>query len=148
MTTIHLARHAQSLFNIGQSTKPDCSLSEQGKKDAKTLLQGEYDIVICSNLRRSQETLNHSSVKYGKMIVSPLCREMKNASCDFLEDEKQVQETEEEVHKRIKEFQRFLKLLVSTHTPKKVLIISHSTFIHRMTGQFLRNCQKLEHKLV
>lgn len=48
---IYFCRHAQSVGNIGQKLVIDSPLTDQGIRQAK-LLQGYFDIVISSPMRR------------------------------------------------------------------------------------------------
>ncbi len=69
-------RHAESIFNANLTSDKDCELTEKGNQQAHNT-QGEYDIVICSILKRACETLEKSQIRYGRVIFTDLCREKK-----------------------------------------------------------------------
>ena len=86
MTKIDLLWHAQSNFNIGIH-ELDSDITEFGKHQSSNI-SGDYDLVICSNLKRTLSTLLHSKIKCNKLVISELCREIKGGSiCDYLENE-------------------------------------------------------------
>jgi broad specificity phosphatase PhoE len=121
-------RHAESVFNRDLTSEKDCSLSEVGIQQAEQIT-GDYDIVICSILKRAKETLQYSQLASRKLHFTDLCREVRVDICDFLENEDERDlETEEEIEKRIKDFKQYLKEKVDPG--KKVLVISHRDFIH------------------
>jgi broad specificity phosphatase PhoE len=121
-------RHAESIFNAQGKSEKDCDLTEKGKQQAAHL-QGEYDVVICSIMNRTRQTLALSQIKAGQVIYTDLCREKRTDICDFLphEDETQV-ETMGELLQRIQRFIYFLKSQVSPY--QSVLVVSHGDFIH------------------
>ncbi len=62
---VTLLRHAESEFNTGQNTDElDVGITERGKKQAAGIT-GHYDLVVCSTLRRTKQTLDHSQVNMG-----------------------------------------------------------------------------------
>jgi broad specificity phosphatase PhoE len=121
-------RHAESIFNAKKQSEKDCDLTEKGKEQAAEI-QGEYDVVICSILKRTRQTLALSKIKAGQIIYTDLCREKRSDICDFLphEDEKEL-ETMGELFQRIQRFTYFLKSQVSPY--QSVLVVSHGDFIH------------------
>ncbi len=122
-------RHAQSIFNANLTSDKDCDLTEKGKEQAAEL-EGEYDIVICSIMKRTCQTLERSKIQYGRVIFTDLCREKKVDICDFLEyEDETIKETEEELERRIERFTYFLKSQVSKY--QSLLIVSHGDFIHQ-----------------
>lgn len=125
---VQFLRHAESIFNAQGTSEKDCNLSEKGIQQASTL-SGNYDIVICSTMKRACSTLDHSNLTYGRLIFTDLCREKKVDICDFLpyEDES-ILETDEQLEKRVRSFLYFLKSQVSKH--QSLLVISHRDFIH------------------
>ncbi len=149
---ITFMRHAQSNFNIG-IRELDANLSDEGKRQASTL-KGEYDIVICSNLKRSKQTLDNSGIKYKNVIISELCREQKGGSiCDYIEGEdiKKI-ETEEELNNRIELFKKELKNIYDASEPIKenrILVISHACFMIKLFNlrRCMYNCESLSYDL-
>jgi broad specificity phosphatase PhoE len=127
---VHFLRHAQSIFNANLTSEKDCDLTEKGKLQASQV-EGEYDVVFCSVMKRTQETLKLSKIKYGCLISTDLCREKRVDICDYLpyEDET-VKETDEALEQRIKTFLYFLKSQASPY--QSVLVVSHGDFIHTL----------------
>jgi broad specificity phosphatase PhoE len=129
-TPIIFLRHAQSIFNRDLISEKNCSLSEFGKEQAAQLT-GDYDIIICSILKRARETLQYSQLTAKKLYFTDLCREVRVDICDFLENENETDlESEEEITKRIKQFKQYLK--EKTEPGQKVLVICHRDFIHHI----------------
>jgi len=127
---VDFLRHAESIFNANLTSEKDCDLTQKGYEQADKV-EGEYDVVICSIMRRTQLTLQKSKIKYGRVIYTDLCREKRQDICDYLpyEDET-IKETDEQLEYRIKSFVYFLKSQVSTY--QSVLVVSHGDFIHTL----------------
>lgn len=125
---VDFLRHAQSVFNATLDSEKDCELTELGQQQAAAV-QGDYDVIICSTMRRACQTFHFSHLKAGRVIYTDLCREKRQDICDYLpyEDET-IKETEEELAYRIKSFTYFLKSQVSPY--QTVLVVSHGDFIH------------------
>lgn len=121
-------RHAQSIFNRDLHSEKDCDLTDLGKQQA-SIVAGHFDVVVCSIMKRTCQTLDNSRLTYGKLIFTDLCREKRSDICDFLpfEDESK-KESDDELEKRIQIFSYFLKGRVSQF--QTVLVISHGDFIH------------------
>lgn len=127
---VQFLRHAESIFNRDLISEKDCDLTEKGVEQASAL-NGEYDIVVCSTMKRTRLTLEHSRIKYGNLIFTDLCRENRQDICDFLPHEDEtVKETKEQLEYRIQSFTYFLKSQVSPYN--NVLVISHGDFIHTL----------------
>lgn len=124
---VNFLRHAESVFNANLTSEKDCNLTDTGRYQASKL-EGEYDIVICSIMKRTCQTLDHSNIKYGRLIFTDLCREKRQDICDYLPHEEEIKETDEELEKRITSFLYFLKSQVSRYNT--VLVVSHGDFIH------------------
>ena len=120
-------RHAESIFNANLISEKDCELTQKGVEQASAL-EGQYDFVICSIMKRTCQTLENSKINYGKLVFTDLCREKRTDICDYLSYEEEVQETLEELEARIKRFVYFLKSQVSPY--QSVLVVSHGDFIH------------------
>ena len=139
---VSFLRHAQSIFNRDLTSEKNCSLTELGQKQAEQIT-GYYDVIICSILKRARETLQYSQLSAKKLYFTDLCREMRVDICDFLEGEDETNlESEEELRKRIKEFQQYLKEKVEPG--QKVLVICHRDFIHAIGQKKLpepENCE-------
>ena len=70
---VDILRHGESEGNVGIN-KPDPALTERGRSQAGQVT-GEWDLVVLSPLRRAQETLTYSGIKYRWMVTCELCRE-------------------------------------------------------------------------
>lgn len=121
-------RHAESIFNKYLVSEKDCELTELGKEQASKV-EGQYDIVFCSIMKRACQTLDHSELTYGRLIFTDLCREKKTTICDYLpHEDENIIDTDEQLEKQIKSFTYFLKSQVSPH--QTVLVVSHGDFIY------------------
>lgn len=125
---VSFLRHAESVFNKYLTSEKDCELTPEGVEQAKKV-QGHFDIVFCSIMKRTCQTLDHSELTYGRLVFTDLCREKKTTICDYLpyEDETVV-DTDEQLENQIQRFLYFLKSQVSPH--QTVLVVSHGDFIH------------------
>jgi broad specificity phosphatase PhoE len=125
---VHFLRHAESIFNRDLISEKDCALTEKGVEQASQV-GGQYDIVVCSIMKRTCQTLENSKLTYGRLIFTDLCREKKTTICDYLphEDESLV-DTDEQLEQQIERFTYFLKSQVSRYN--NVLVVSHGDFIH------------------
>jgi broad specificity phosphatase PhoE len=134
---IYVLRHGQTDRNAhGYSNVYDISLNKFGKEQAARL-EGYYDVVICSNLRRAKQTLEHSKIKYGRIQPSELCREQRLEISDLLEGETLgAPETSDHLKQRANKFKDLLRLYPKT---KKILVISHHHFLMELTGHELKN---------
>jgi broad specificity phosphatase PhoE len=125
-------RHAISIFNEMNTSEKDCELSEAGKAQARGL-EGSYDLVICSIMTRTKQTLAFSQIKYKELIYSHICREFRTTICDYLpHEDENIPETRESLHQRIELFRDFVK---SNGEGKRVLVVSHGDFIFAMNGE-------------
>jgi broad specificity phosphatase PhoE len=130
---LEVVRHAQSIFNKYLTSEKNCDLTEEGKQQAKAL-KGHWDIVFCSPMKRTAETLALSKITYGKLIYTRLCREKRSDICDFLEEENETQkETDQELQERIQSFLLFVKSVASQF--QSVLVVTHGDFIHALGKQ-------------
>lgn len=127
---IQVLRHAQSVFNKYLTSPKNCELTEEGKAQAAAL-DGEFDIVICSPLKRTCDTLSLSKIHYGRLLTTYLCREKRADICDFFEEEDEtVKETDEDLAQRIEAFKIFVKANCSSYN--NVLVVTHGDFIHAL----------------
>ena len=124
---IAFLRHAQSIFNATLTSEKDCDLTDLGRQQAAAL-EGDFDVVICSTMKRTCQTLQGSRIRSGRTLYTDLCREKRQDICDYLPHEDEtVKETEEELQQRIQRFVYFLKSQVSPY--QSVLVVSHGDFI-------------------
>jgi broad specificity phosphatase PhoE len=125
---VSFLRHAESIFNANLTSEKDCDLTEKGRLQASQL-ENQYDVIICSIMKRTCQTLDYSKLSTRKVIFTDLCREKRADICDFLPFEDETKkETDEELQQRIKIFRYFVKSQVSSY--QNVLVISHGDFIH------------------
>lgn len=142
-------RHAESLFNINLSNDRDVGLSDYGINQASNIT-GYYDIVICSPLKRCIETLKYSNIKYDKLIIEPIVREVIKDNCDLMINENEPYENENNVIKRIELFKQKLQL----YKEQLILVLCHSDFIWYLTsydingerfGKYIDNAEVIEY---
>lgn len=127
---VEFLRHAESIFNKYLVSEKDCELTEEGKLQASNV-KGQYDVVICSTMKRTCQTLDYSDLRYGRLVFTDLCREKRQDICDFLPHEDETKkETDEELEKRIQSFLYFLKSQCCKYNT--ILVISHGDFIHTL----------------
>lgn len=132
---ITLIRHAESISSDKSRNVP---ISEDGKKQAK-LLTGQYDLVICSTLKRSRQTLDESSIQYKNIIFTDLCRELSDGNTsNYYNNEDEFIETEEQIEERKNKFNNLLKEMLQKH--KSIAVISHYFFLHKLCGYYFKNC--------
>jgi broad specificity phosphatase PhoE len=135
-------RHAPSTFNTQGDRSPNVPITEDGKNVAKAI-RGHVDLVICSTLRRARETLDHSNLKYKRVVFTDLCREVLDGNTSNLYNcEENIVETEEDVNNRILKFRDFILSqpeISLNHT--NIAVISHGIFLHKMTNRGYANCQ-------
>ena len=148
---VDFLRHAQTDFNIKKDMlSKDISINQFGTQQCiKLEYSKNYDVVICSPMKRCQETLSHiRGITFNKIIYSELCREHKVKNCDFLFEEDETKlETEDQLLERVSKFKGFLTDFQS----QSVLVVSHGDFIWYFTsklvnngerfGQWLDNCE-------
>lgn len=165
MSKIILIRHAQSTFNAYGEQIRDVPLSDYGKTTCSSL-NFNVDLVICSNMQRTKQTLEHSNIKYNDIIITPLCREHMNGNIiDYCKGEDIIVESVDELAERVKKFKKFVKdatndLINKNNAKAKantkntgqtitsrtitICIISHSGFLRKLTGHFFNNAHYLE----
>lgn len=126
-------RHAESIFNVFLHSEMDCDLSKKGIDQARAL-EGDYDVIILSCLRRTHQTLLYSRLTAKRILMTHLCREQQKDICDYMcgEDDSH-RETEEELALRIDSFKDYLRREVKPG--ERVLVISHGDFIDCATGR-------------
>lgn len=124
-------RHARSIFNELNTSEKDCELSEFGKKQAADL-SGNFDVVICSFMTRTRQTLALSKIKYNELYSSELCREFKTTICDYTHAEEEIPETPESLVERAN---LFCKELKAKFEGRRVLVVSHGDFIFHLNRE-------------
>lgn len=138
--SVTFIRHAQSTWNAYGDRSRNVGLSEHGIKQANNL-DGEYDLVILSNLRRTKETLENSNIKYKTLYITPLCREiLSGTEGDYLEDEEIYFESDYQIQNRIYNLYSYLLDCKKQH--KNICVITHYCFFNRIFNRILNNCEK------
>jgi len=120
---LYFLRHAESTANSGEKDELDVGLSENGFQQAK-LLEGNYDLIICSPLRRAQHTLKESQMQYKYLLTSHLCRERIFGIRDILPGENFYLESDQDFDHRVNEFKKYLENVKLIY--EKILVIGHS----------------------
>ena len=136
MATITCLRHGQSEFNAGNHHVCDAKLTELGKIQASDI-EGNFDLVICSTLTRTMQTLEHSKIHYNEVKRLEEAREKRSNICDFLPGEDQVMESNADMTKRIVKLKGILSELAQSHSD--ILLIGH-----KMTFKFLTSTNYAE----
>ncbi len=139
MPTVYLLRHAESRHNVSVRTysnsdfrEVDVDLSAHGERQARNVT-GEYDLVLCSPLKRTRRTLELSKIKYKELKIVPEARELVGSQCDCLEGENFITP---ESHIQMKERMVRLKQRISeeAESGKKILLVSHYFTIEYLTS--------------
>lgn len=129
-------RHAQSEANVLQNVfSRDARLTKLGLEQSR-MLGGHFDLVFCSPMRRTRDTLANSKITYEKLIIVPEARECRWAVSDLLEDDKEPDdylESNEEVTERCHKLYKTLTS-VKDAKKKKILVVSHCNFIMEFTS--------------
>lgn len=135
---VTLIRHAQSEYNATGIRDPDCNITDFGKQQASHLT-GSYDLVICSVLRRSIQTLFASQIKYSNFMVSELPREILDGNIiNLLNSEENKIETPDNIAERVQKFNELLLELQKTY--RKIAVVSHYGFLYTLCGYTFQNC--------
>jgi broad specificity phosphatase PhoE len=146
---ITFLRHCKSIFNELLYSDKDCDLSVRGVEQARAL-QGDYDVVICSVMRRARRTFELSQIRASLVEYTMLCREWRNDICDFLdhEDETKDRESKEELAQRVDAFCSWVKSKYQ-QSGKRILVVTHADFVHVLTGgaKYLENGEFYEYEL-
>jgi ankyrin repeat protein/phosphohistidine phosphatase SixA len=129
--SITLMRHAETEWNAGiNRVDTDSILTDNGKALAKGI-SGYYDIVVCSTLKRTIQTLEFSNIKYGSLLRTGWCNEVDGKT------------PVQVVIKNVAEFDKYIKNL--DPIKNKILVISHMHFIKKFSGVKLKNLEQVEH---
>ena len=131
-------RHAQSVFNALGRSKPDCSLSAAGIKQAR-LLRGHFCHIVCSPMLRAQQTLELSKLTYSSCETDDDAREKRDNVCDFAAHEPTLRESHIAFATRMQRLNVKLCSLESVY--EQVLLVSHAYVI--LALQRIRNEQSL-----
>lgn len=139
--SVTFLRHAESAFNADTSCSDrNCALTDLGTKQAAAL-SGSYSLVIMSPLRRAQQTLELSQIRYQCLEVWNECREQCVDVCDWLLDEEPVIETDDQLTTRVDVFLTKIRALPPHAFP--TLVVSHCEFITNIAGIGLDNAKSI-----
>lgn len=134
---IRLIRHAESTFNQCGDQSRDVGLSDHGQIQAKQLT-GQFDLVICSTLKRARQTLDLSQITYKNIIFTDLCREVLDGNlADLYNGETIHIENDIDLKLRIQQFNQLLQDLLTRYPT--IAVISHYTFLHWLCGYYFKN---------
>lgn len=140
MYVVHVLRHGESTNNIGVDVY-DPDLTGRGEEQASKLT-GHWDLVVTSNMKRAQRTLDYSQITYDSRLTIDICRERRGMEIwSHLPGEKLMYETHDEILERVELFRDVLRELASKH--KSILVVSHCTFLSfllRTPGVYLHHC--------
>ena len=134
---IYFIRHGQSVANVGPDDLYDSRLTSIGICQAQEV-SGHFDLVLCSPLRRTMETLHYSKITYKELIVEHSLREIAQSIGSLLLFEKRHEPFQEEsldnFWKRSQQFHNILEnhceKLKSAGGSKKILIVGHAFFFN------------------
>jgi len=136
---IYLIRHGQSIFNSCGLMTYDTKLTDLGKAQANSI-KLEVDLVVCSPMTRTIETLNNSNIKYKNIIYSSNAREhLNNNLINYFDKEDLVEESMEDFRLRISNLKKELKELESLYNV--IAVITHHGVIKELTDIYVNNCQ-------
>lgn len=148
MTTIGLIRHGITEWNVlgrSQGTS-DIPLNEVGKQQALALanrlsLEGEWDIIVTSDLSRAKETGQIIASKLN-LPISMLDERIREINCGEIEGTTEDERLNKwgsnwrELNLGMEEFEdvskrgfEFLVELVTTYSDKRILVVSHGALI-------------------
>lgn len=130
---LYFSRHAESYGNIGKQML-DAPLTDNGIEQAKKL-EGHFDCIVISTLRRTKETLHYSKITYDHLIINDNFRERNFNPSDRLILDKQEAENDQEFYDRVNNFHQELEELCLKYD--NILLIGHAYYFNCW---FLRSC--------
>jgi broad specificity phosphatase PhoE len=135
--SITFIRHAESTFNLYGDKNRNVPLTDNGKNQASKL-HGDYDMVICSTLRRTRQTLDYSNIKYNDVIFTDLCREYKdNEPANYYSGENIDIESDQDFDDRMKKFMKFLQIIFKKYN--NICVITHGIVLYKLTRASFNN---------
>lgn len=157
MITVTFIRHAESEYNVkGLLTgKHDCNLSSKGIEDSKNLkkeLPKSFDIIYCSPLKRTKQTLEilfpNSNPIFDERIIERSAGIYEGKPKSMITKE-QLElykkglwlapgaESIKSIDKRVSEF--INELFEKYSNNEKILVVTHDGIINSIKRNFLRN---------
>lgn len=127
-------RHAPSMFNIYGDLSNDVDIVPESYVECSKI-DGKYDLIICSNLKRAKTTLEKSNIKCTNILYTDLCRERRAGNTsDYLIGESTPidDESEENYINRKETFKLLLNQFKSIFS--NILVVSHYHFIYDIIG--------------
>jgi len=141
MCNLFYIRHAESTANTGEDDCCDAMLTKNGINQCKNL-NGEFDIIFVSPLRRTLMTLENSQLKGKEVYVEPLIRERIFHERDMMMSEKHLPlklETDEEFYGRVTAFQNKIKNYEMQNV--SILVISHAYYLSGLGIWGMKNAE-------
>ena len=134
---ITFLRHAQSNGNLGNPAK-DSTLSQAGIEQARKI-SGDFDLIVCSTLRRTRQTLDESQIICKDIVFTDICRENLDGNPNSQYNGEDVcVENNEQIVNRVNLFIDYLTEKEKKYS--KILVVSHCLFLRSLTGYFFNNC--------
>jgi broad specificity phosphatase PhoE len=128
-------RHAEALHNVViEYTDRNPALTDTGLAQSQQL-NGSFDLVLCSPLKRTMETLRHSHIQYQSIEICKLLREHVTESADLFEEEMEFIESEGQLLERLKLLKDHIMKTESYKNKKPILLITHSDLIWYFSSQ-------------
>lgn len=151
MSTIYLVRHGQSMANINiDAGGYDSPLTLEGREQARHI-KLDVDLVICSPLRRTLETLYYSQIHGMTTFIEYNFRERQCERADLLLIkysttsnsailfEELHNESETEYTERI--YNAAKTLLSYSQKYNRIAVVCHGCVIQSLTGKRLNNAE-------
>lgn len=138
---LRFIRHSITEANMKISEEKDTKLTNEGIELCNTL-NGRYNLVICSTMWRTRETLLNSNIKYNNLIYSDLIREFKQGKPDnYLIREEMIPETKSDFIRRLKKFYFQIHQLAKIYP--KICIITHGVVLRYLIGHWFQNAESV-----
>lgn len=135
---IYLVRHGQSMSNLGHPTIKNSPLTTLGKTQAKRL-QYRTDLLICSPLARALDTLAYSNIKYNRLFIMSMARELICEPGDCFAWENLQVEDAITFNRTMRAFANKIYLLAQKSP--SITIVTHGCVITALTGKQIKNCE-------
>ena len=127
---LYVLRHGQSEYNATRADVYDTKLTELGKQQASKVT-GHFDLVVCSPLARTRQTLEYSQITYQRLLHCEECRSLKTHKSDFYPHEEIKFETEREIKERMAKMVEILRGYAKE--VDKLLFVGHKDVIEYAT---------------
>jgi broad specificity phosphatase PhoE len=135
--SIRVIRHCVTESNLGLTKEQNSRLVPLGKQQAQHLT-GHYDLVVCSTLWRTRETLLCSNMTYEQVIYVDEAREEKDENPDnYLEKEEIQPEPLEKTAEKLEKLKQLIVKLSALYP--RICLISHGYVLSMLTGYRFQN---------